>query len=172
MKIKNTLANFYFLEDIIPTAQWLLKQIVIFFSFFNNFISSFYLIEDIVPLIKKSFILLKKILLKTYFFCLSTSNFILSSKYFVKQIKAEKDRVKVTNGINVEKYANISRILHEKKFGVKNSDYNALRINWNLFAEAMKKRFSNSNPNNQTNKNKVKSIRSTYSYDLNKRIIY
>lgn len=172
MKTKNILSGFYFLEDIIPFIKWILKQIVNFFSFLNTFISSFYLLEDIIPLIKKTFKFVIKIIVSAYFFCLSVGSFIANSKYFIKQKKAEKERVKVTNGINVEKYANVSRILHEKKYGLKNTDYNALRINWNLFAEAMKQRFSNSNANNQIKKYKVKSIRSTYSYDLNKRIIY
>ncbi len=136
---------------------------------FNNY----YYFEDIFPTLRIINSWLKRLYaLATVMFGkyrIKQTEFIMYISYYPKYRKLYKQRREQSDGINVKKYASVSRMLHERKFGMKNTDYNALVIDWDLLAEAHNKKTQTKRIN--TN-NRIKSIRSTYSYELNQRIVY
>ncbi|MEK6879093.1 MAG: hypothetical protein AABY22_05765 [Nanoarchaeota archaeon] len=137
-----------------------------FFTSIDKMLNSFYFFEDIIPLLKISF---KSIKAGCGVCLLKTNEFRLFVSYYIKYHQQHKQRMNSSDGIKIEKYAYVCRMLHEAKYGIKNTDYNALVIDWILLAKTQKIktdrrpiRFSN----------KIKSLKSTYSYELNQRIIY
>lgn len=176
--LKNYFSNDYILEDIIPLCKWIFKilkrisksiwnAIKGLTLYFIKSLDNYYIAEDIVPCVKK-LISLSKVLFN--FIRFKKTDLYLYIKYFFKNYQLNKQRSIKEDGIKEEKFSNISRMLHEEKFGIKNTDYGATVIDWDLFTRFRKNRLKIKE--NITNKQKTLSVQSTFSYEKKQRITY
>lgn len=134
----------------------------------EKILNNFYFLEDIIPSFKKAKAILK------ITFILIVKNYTKSSifiKYYLMNRQLEKQLKLKESGINVAHYSKVARVIHENKYGLTNSDYGSVKIDWDLFAFFRKKRLKIKDKE-ITDGFKNKAIRSTYSYDLGKRITY
>lgn len=176
--LKNYFSNDYILGNIIPSCEWILKILKSIFKsiweaikaltiYFIKSLDNYYIAEDIVPCVKK-IISLSKVLFN--FIRLKKTDLFLYLKYFFKNYQLNKQRKVKEDGINIEKFSNISRMFHETKFGIKDTDYGAVKIDWDLFAKFRNKRVKLQE--HIEKKHRHISIQSTFSYETKERITY
>ena len=176
--LQKYLSNFYLLEDIIPLCKWvygIIKWILLsiwnmskrIILFLIKSLDDFYFFEDIIPCAKK-IISLSKVFFN--FIRLKKTELFIFLKYFFKNYQLKKQRSVKEDGINVEKFSSVSRILHETKYGIKNTDYGAVVIDWDLFAEFRNKRTKLKE--DITLRRKKLAIATTFSFDTKDRIYH